>query len=81
MAYGYDNNRDQAGRSAMLTEEVSFNTSITLSMENKRKFPAGTIVTLKFYQGISDLYIFNFRNKQGNWDFPIRDTKFIWLDQ
>jgi hypothetical protein len=76
----YDNRREHAGRKAELTEEVFFYTSTSRNDASKRTFPKGAIVTLKYYQGISDLYIFSFKTRGGTFEFPIRDTKFKWVN-
>lgn len=67
------------GKKAVLSENVSFNTSVTLANMHKKVFKKGEVVELSFYQPISGLYIFKFRRYGDTWEFPIRDTKFEWL--
>jgi hypothetical protein len=74
----YENSREMKGRKAILTEEVSFKTNMHDS--SRIVFEKGTEVTLAYYQGISDLYIFKFKNKQGEWEFPIRTNRFEWAN-
>jgi hypothetical protein len=74
----YGNSKELKGHKAILTEEVSFKTNMHDS--SRIFFDKGTEVTLAYYQSVSDLYIFTFKNKQGQWEFPIRNNRFEWVN-
>lgn len=79
----YDNTFEMRGRVAYLNQDIKINTTISNTDQNSRTIKKGSRIVLSFYQGVSDLYIFNIYNseKQFICTFPLRSHKFTWEDE
>jgi len=79
----YDNTFEMRGRVAYLNQDIKIHTSISNTEQNSRKIKKGSRIVLKFYQGVSDLYIFNIYSDENQFicTFPLRTDKFTWEDE